>query len=151
MLDKVLPRNIDNTFHGQKLAVWFFVLIVSVKIAQSLAVLFGGPSVVSSADGIPLDTYTPAAAQTVVSLWALLGLTRLWICLLCILVLVRYRSMVPFMFVLLLLHDLGRHLVLHFLPIVRTGTPLGPTVNLVLLGLTIAGLVLSLWTKLNQP
>ena len=126
MLDRILPRHIDNTFRGQKLALWFFVVIVLMKIPQSLAVLFGGPSVISSADGIPLDTYAPAAAQTIVSLWALLGLTRFWICLLCMLVLVRYRSMVPFMFVLLLLHDLGRNLVLHLFPITRTGTPPGP-------------------------
>ena len=151
MLDEILPRNIDNIFHGQKLALWFLVFIVLMKIAQSLAVIFGGPSVISSADGIPLDTYSPAAAQTVVSLWALLGLTRLWISLLCMLVLARYRSMVPFMFLLLLLHDLGRNLLLHLLPIARTGTPLGPMVNLVLLALTIVGFALSLWAKHNQP
>jgi len=151
VLDKILPRHIDNIFRGQKLAVWFFVLIVAFKIVQSLAVIFGGPSVISSADGIPLDTYSPAAAQTVVSLWALLGLTRLWICLLCMLVLFRYRSLVSFMFVLLLLSDMGRILVLHFLPIVRTGTPIGPTVNLVLFALTLVGLALSLWASNNQP
>jgi hypothetical protein len=132
------------------MAVWFFVMIVLVKIAQNLSVLFGGPSVVSSADGIPLDTYSTAAAETVVSLWALLGLTRLWIILLCILVLVRYRSMIPFMFVMLLLNDLGRIVVLYFLPIATTGTPPGPRVNLALLALTIAGLVLSLLKNRNQ-
>ncbi|HEY3399224.1 MAG TPA: hypothetical protein VGK03_01210 [Geothrix sp.] len=151
MLDNILPRHIDNTFRGQKPALWFFGAMVFMKTTQSLAVLFGGPSVISSADGIPLDTYVPAAAQTVVSLWALLGLTRFWICLLCVLVLVRYRSMVPFMFALLLLHDLGRSLVLHFLPIIRTGTPPGPLVNQAILVMTMVGLVLSLWTKRNPP
>jgi hypothetical protein len=147
MLDRALPKYIDNTFRGQRIAVWLFVLIVFVKIAQSLAVLFGGRSVLSSADGIPIDTYTPAAAQTVVSLWALLGLTRLWICLLCILALVRYRSMIPLMFGVLLLHDIGKELVLHFFPIVRAGTPPGPAVNMILLALTIIGFVLSLWAR----
>jgi len=151
MLDKILPRNIDNTFHGQKLALWIFVFIVLMKIAQSLAVLFGGPFVISSADGIPLDTYTPAAAQTVVSLWALLGITRFLIGLLCLLVLARYRSMMPFMFGLLLLQDVGRHIVFHFIPIVRVGTPAGPTVNFVLMVLAIVGLVLSLLPNRNPP
>lgn len=151
MLDQFLPRNIDNTYRDQKLALWLFAAIVLMKFAQSLAVLFGGASIVSSADGIPLDTYSPAASPTVVSFWALLGLTRLWINLLCLIVLVRYRSMIPFMFVLMLLQDLGRALVLHFLPIIRTGKPLGPAVNLVLLALTVSGFILSLWRKRNQP
>src|SRR2546428_11544933 len=97
-----------------------------------------------SADGIPLDTFTPAAARTVVSLFALLGLSNFVICLLCILALARYRSMIPFMFALLLLEYLSRRLILQFLPIVRTGTPPGIYVSLVLLALMIVGLALSL-------
>lgn len=151
MFDSVLPRHIDNTFRGHKLAVWLFVLILFVKTAQGMVVLFGGASVVSAADGIPLATYTLPAAQTIVSLWALLGLTRLFIGLLCLLVLVRYRSVMPFMFGLLLLQDVARQLVFHFLPIARVGTPPGPTVNFILMVLTIVGLVLSLLPKRNPP
>jgi hypothetical protein len=66
------------------------------------------------------------------------------ICLLCILVLVRYRSMVPLMLALLLLEHLSRKLILQFLPIVRTGTPPGFLINFMLLALMIAGLALSL-------
>jgi hypothetical protein len=44
---------------------------------------------------VPVDTFPSAAAQTVVSLFALPGLSQFMICLLCTLVLVRYRSMVP--------------------------------------------------------
>lgn len=151
MFESVLPQHIDNRFRGQKLAGWLFVLILFVKTAQGLAVLFGGASVLSSADGIPLDTYAPPAAQTIVSVWALLGFTRLLICLLCLLVLLRYRSMLPFMFGLLLLQDIGRDLVFHFMPILRVGTPPGPTVNLALVVLTVVGLALSLWPKRDPP
>ena len=85
-----------------------------------------------------------------VSIFALLGLAAFVICLLCILVLVRYRSMVPVMFALLLLQSLGGRLILRFLPIVRTGTPPGFYVNLVLLALMIIGLALSLWHPLHR-
>jgi hypothetical protein len=151
MFEGVLPRHVDNAFGGQKLAVWLFALILLVRIAQSVSVLFGGASVVSGADGIPLDSYTPPAAQTVVSLWALLGLTRLLIYLLCLIVVIRYRSIMPFMFGLLLVQDVGRSLVLHFWPIVRVGTPPGPIVNLALTVLTIIGFVLSLLPRRNPP
>ena len=149
MLERVLPLRIDNSYRGPKLVLWLFVLILIVKTGQNLSVLFGGASVLSSADGIPVDSYPQPAAQTIVSVWALLALTRLVICLLCFLVVVRYRSVMPFMLGLLLFHDIGRLCVFHFFPIVRVGTPPGPTVNFVLMVLTIVGLALSQWPQRN--
>jgi hypothetical protein len=144
MLGQLLPRRIDNAYRGSRLAPWLFALIVSLKTAQSLLSIFNGHYVARSADGIPLDAYTPASAGTVLALFALAGFYHLLIFLLCVLVLVRYRSAITFMFALLVLDYLGRALILHFLPIVRIGTPIGPMVNLVLFALMIAGLALSL-------
>ncbi|HZL86089.1 MAG TPA: hypothetical protein VFD07_12010 [Candidatus Krumholzibacteria bacterium] len=147
MFNKMLPQRIDNTYRGRKLALWLFALVVIVKILQCLMVIFNGDFIVRSADGIPLDTYTPAGAQTVLAIWALLGLERLIMFLLCVLVLVRYRSVVAFMLALLALEYLARQLILYFVPLVRTGTPVGPIVNLILFCLTIVGLALSLWKQ----
>jgi hypothetical protein len=147
MFDQLFPRTIDNTYRGHTLALWLLALIVLMKVAMSLNSIFNGYLVASSADGIPLDTYPSAAAGTIVALFAILGLAHFMICLLCILVLVRYRSMIPFMFALLLLQHLGGRLILHFMPIVRTGTPPASVINLVLLTLMIVGLGLSLWRR----
>ena len=146
MFNQLLPQRIDNTYRGHKLALWLFALVVSVKILQSLLVIFIGHSVVTSADGIPLDTYTPTGAQTVVALFALSGLSRLIIFLLCVLILVRYRSAIPFMFAVLVFHYLAGQLIVQFVPIVRTGTPPGPVVNFILFALMLVGLALSLWS-----
>jgi hypothetical protein len=147
MLKTFLPQRIDNAYSGHRLALWLFALVVSVKILQVLLAIFAGPSVVVSADGIPLDTYTPASAQTVVAVLALSGLYRLIIYLLCVLVLVRYRSAIPFMFAVLALEFLAAQLILHFIPLVRIGTPAAPFVNRILFALMIVGLVLSLWNR----
>ena len=147
MLDALCPQRIDNTYRGYKLALWLFGLVVFMRIAQGLVCIFDGYSVAMSADGIPLDTYTPAGAQAVVSMFALLGLFHVIIGLVCVLVLLRYRGMVPFMFALLILEFLGRRLILQLLPIARTGVPPGSIVNLVVLGVMIVGLVLSLWRR----
>jgi hypothetical protein len=147
MISRVLPQPIDNTYRGHRLALWLFGLLLFMKVAMSVNSIFNASSVASSADGIPLDTYTPAAARTIVSLFALLGLAHFVICVLGILVLVRYRSMIPFMFALLLLEHLSRRLILHFTPIVRTGTPPGFYVNLVLLAVMLLGLALSLRSR----
>lgn len=144
MLNKIFPENIDNTYRGNKVALWLFAPVVALRIAQSFLVIFNGYSTAISADGIPLDTYTPDAAQTALALSAVGALSRLIIALLCILVLVRYRSAIPFMFALLLLNYLASQLILYFIPIVTTGTRPAPFVNLVSFALIIVGLALSL-------
>jgi hypothetical protein len=147
MLNQLLPQRVDNTYRGHKLALWLFGLLVLMKTAMSVNSIFLGHKVATSADGIPLDTFPPAAAQTVLALFAIWGFAYVMICLLCILVLVRYRALVPFMFLLLLVEFLGRKLVLHFIPVARTGTPPGSYVNLALLAVMIVGLALSLWSQ----
>ena len=147
VFEQLLPQRIDHTYRGSKLALWLFGLILLMKIAMSLNSIFNGYTVATSADGIPLDTFTLTAARTFVALFALLGLSSFMICLLCILALTRYRSMVPLMFALLLLEQLSRRLILLFLPIFRIGTPPGFYVNLTLLALMIVGLALSLRSR----
>ncbi len=113
-------------------------------IFQGVLVIFNGDSTVKNADGIPLDTYTPAAAQAVLALWAQRGLSRLIISSICVLALVRYRSAIPLMFVLLMLNYLAGQLVFQFVPLARMGTPPGPVVNLIMFALMVIGFVLSL-------
>ena len=147
MLSQLLPQHFDNTYRGYRLAIWLFALVVFVQAGQGLMAIFNGYYAASSPDAIPLDTYSPAAARTVVSLFALLGLLRLVICFLCVLALLRYRAMIPLMFALLVVEYLSRRLILQFLPIVRSGTPPGSVVNLGLLAVMIVGLALSLRSK----
>ena len=148
MLNLLLPQRIDNSHRGHKLALWLFGLVVFMKTSIGLGTIFNGRHAAVQADGIPLDSFTPAGAQAVVSFFAIWGLGQAMIGLLCILALVRYRAMVPLLFSLLLLEHLSRKLILLVLPIPRTGNTPGTYINLVLLGLMIVGLVLSLW---NQP
>lgn len=149
MFNQLFPQRADNMYRGHKLAPWLFALLVLMKAGISLNSIFNGYAVAGSADGIPLDTFTPAGARAVVSLFAIWGLSQLMICLLGILVLVRYRAMIPLMFALLLLENLGRKLVLHLMPVATTGTSSGYAVNLVLLSLMIVGLALSLRSQGN--
>ena len=87
MFNSPFPRSIDNNYRSHKIT----------------------HMVASSADGMPLDTFPPLAAQTVIELFALLGLSRLVLALLCILVVVRYRAMIPFMYLVLLLQHARPH------------------------------------------
>jgi hypothetical protein len=150
-----LPRHADNTYGGYKLGLWVFALVVLLEVGVTLYFIFNGYVVASSGDGIPVGTSTSAGAQTVVSLYALWGIVHLIICLLCVLVLVRYRSLIPLMLMALLLEHLGRKLALHFLPLAATGaggkiaglspTPYG------FLALIVLGLTLSLRRRAPSP
>ena len=130
---------------GRKLGLWIFGFVVLVKSLQMLMSIFNGRTTLRSADGIPIDAYPPGAGQTVVSLFALLAFTYLMICVICWVVLLRYRSAVPMMFMLLLLDYVSRRAILHFLPVGRTGAPAGVMVNLVLFAVMIVGFVLAIW------
>ena len=147
ILNRLFPTRIDNAYQGSKIALWILGLMVAVRTMQSVMILITGSSIAQSADGIPLDTYPAAAAQTIVALFALSAVNRLVISLICVVVLVRYRRAVPLMFLLLLVTYAAGQLVGRVFPIVRVGQPPAVVVNLTLLGLTILGLVLSLWKR----
>jgi hypothetical protein len=151
MLEQILPRAIDNTYRGRKAALWLFAAVVFAKTAMSLNSIFNGRYVAGRADGIALDSFTPAGAQAVVSLFAIWGLAHLAVCALCVIVLIRYRAMVPLMLSLLLVEHVARRVILWAMPIARTGTPPGLTVNLMLLALILAGLLLSVRSRSALP
>jgi hypothetical protein len=147
VLNRLLPRPLDDTYRGHRLALWLLALLVLSKLAMGLNSVLNGYSVMTTADGIPLDTFPPAAARTAVSLFALLGLSHLMSCLLGAVALVRYRGLVPFVFSFLLLEHLGRRLILQFVPPERAGALPGFYINLALLALMVVGLALSLWGR----
>ena len=145
MFSKLLPQSVDNKYTGSKLALWLFAVVVAVKSFQSVLIIFNGSYVLKGADGVPLDTYTQAGAQAVISIWALASLNRLIICSLCALVLVRYRSLITLMFSVLAVQYLASEAIFRVIPIVRTGTPPAFLVNFMLFVVTIVGLLLSIW------
>ena len=147
ILSRLFPARIDNTYQGNQIAFWILGLLVAVRTMQTVMILVNGYSIVQSADGIPLETYPAAAAETIVALFALSAVNRLVISLICVVVLVRYRRAVPLMFLLLLVTYSAGQLVGRVFPMVRVGRPPGVVMNLTLLGLTILGLVLSLWKR----
>ena len=144
MFEQILPRRVDNTYRGQTLALWLFGLLVLMKSSIGLGTIFNGRIAATSADGIPFDSFGPAGAQAFLSMFAAWGLAQATLGLLCVVVLVRYRALVPFMFALLLLEHLCRKLIFFVMPIDRTAHAPGSLINLALVGLMVVGLVLSL-------
>ncbi len=102
MLTRLFPATLDNNYRGHKAALWLFAIIVLLRLIIGLNSMINTHHIAVTADGIPLDSYPPAAAQMAEHLFAILGLWNLLFALLGILVLARYRAMVP-MFLLFLI------------------------------------------------
>ena len=78
---------------------------------MSLNSIFNTESVAVGADGIPLASFGPEAARQVLLLFALLALGQLAIALVALTALIRYRALVPFVYLVLLGEQLARRLI----------------------------------------
>ena len=143
MLERILPRSIDNSYSGHNLAIWCMILIVFIKTVMGLTSIFASRLAAQNAHKVPLGTFSPAAAQLLLSALARAGLSTLVVALFCALVLIRYRAMIPVTYVVILVEHAGRA-VLFLRESAITGISSALVVNFVLLFLTILGLLLSL-------
>jgi len=147
MLHRIFPRQFDNIYRGHWLAIWLLVPVVLLELVIGANSIINTRSVAMGADGIRLNRFGAEAATTVISLFALLGLSRLLFGLLGVMALIRYRAMIPFIYLLLLLLQLGSKALLLWHPAIRSighNSAAGTTVILVLIAMLLTGFVLSL-------
>jgi hypothetical protein len=143
MLDRLFPRVADNNYPGHRLGLWLFSLML-LKIPMGLNVMLNAPQVARKADGVPVDTFGASGAAAFLFAFSAWGLCQLVLGMLCLVVLARYRSLVPLAFLALLLEQLGRMALRFYWPIERVAAP-GAAINIALAGIMIAGCALSLW------
>jgi hypothetical protein len=146
MLDRLFPKQFDNDFRGYRLGMWIFIPIILLKSVIGVNSIIMTRSVAMSADGIPLGSYSAAAAEAVIALFALLGLWQLILALFGYVALIRYRSMIPFLYLVLLLQMLGNRALNLLHPIAEaagSGPAPGSYLSLGVLAATVFGFVLS--------
>jgi hypothetical protein len=147
MLGRLFPKQFDNAYRGHWLALVLFGLMVLLDVMIGTNSILNTRSVAMGADGIPLDTFSSRAAQEVISEFALLGLWRLFFALLGLVALIRYRAMVPFLFLMLLVQQLAGRVVHALHPTEGGATQAGSIVIWGMLGVIVAGFALSLIGK----
>jgi hypothetical protein len=153
MLNRIFPKQFDNTYRGYTLAIWLLVPLVLFKLLMGINVAglnpwIGNRFVAVNADGFPLDTFGAEAASIVMFLFASWGLALLVLSLLGVVVLIRYRAMIPLMYLLLSLEQFGRKGISLMSPIVKTvqtqDISAGALINYGLMAALLIGLALSL-------
>ena len=95
MLKRVFPAALDNHFPGHRIALYAFYALTALTLWRSQHHLFEHDGGAQSIASIPLDTYSNNAADTVVGIFALWGLSQLIIGLIYLLAAIRYRSLIP--------------------------------------------------------
>jgi len=67
----LLPRQVNNDYRGHPFALWFFIALTAITIVRSLIHILRADGGAQSIATIPLDTYPPAAAGAVITIFAI--------------------------------------------------------------------------------
>lgn len=147
MLSVLLPREANNDFRGHKSGLWILAVVLLLLAAMSANSIFNGHYVATKADGLPLDSFSAAGAQVILMFYAMWGVTQLIVVAFGIVALVRYRALVPFAFLLLLIEQVLWRVVHYALPISKQGASGGGWFIYMLFAVILIGFVLSLWQR----
>jgi hypothetical protein len=143
ILSILLPAKVDGSLRGSKVPLYFFVLVATIGIVRSCIHLFAPDGGAGSIAGMDL---TVSGADEVIFAFALWGSAQLIYALLQWLVILRYRSLLPLMWLVQLLETFGRMLVGWIKPVHFAHTPPGAYQNDLYLVLGAVMLGLCLWS-----
>ncbi len=147
VLEKILPRQANNDYRGSPIALYAFWLLMIPFVFRSLVHFLKADSGVNSIATIIPFAGTPDPNVIVYMFSALWGSQQVIMVLLYAVVLLRYRNLLPLMYVVLILESAFRLVVGTLHPLtpeyfVRTppglyGTLLFPAIAVVMLGLSL--------------
>jgi hypothetical protein len=150
MLARIFPRTIDNQLRGNKASLWLLIPIVIIRLMMGLNSTFNTRWVITNADNIPLDRYSSEAANTIVSIFSIVGLYHLVLAMIGLLAIFRYRSMIPLVYLLFLFDFTAKKILTAVHPVTSTDASTVNILSIVLISLMSVGFVLSIWTKQNK-
>lgn len=145
VLDVLIPRAADNNYRGGRVPLYFFYALVAVTTFRSWVHFLKDDSGVNSIASIVLFSGTPDPNHVVYMFSSLWGSQQVIMVMLYLIVLVRYRNLIPLMWALMVVEVVFRLSVgfIHPLtPEYYARTPPGKIGNLPLL--VVSGVMLAL-------
>lgn len=143
IFDILLPAQIDNTIRGTKIPFYIFTLYAIVSTVRSCIHLLSSDGGAGTIAGMDLSV---AGADGIIFAFALWGSSQLLFAMIQLLAVIRYRSLIPFMWLMLALEILLRELVGKMKPVTFAHTPPGAIGNQIILSLAVVMVVWSLWS-----
>ena len=139
----LLPAQIDNVIRGTKIPFYIFAIYAIVSTVRSCIHLLSPDGGAGTIAGLDLSV---AGADGIIFAFALWGSSQLLFALIQLFAVIRYRSLIPFMWLMLALEVLLRELVGAMKPVTFAHTPPGAIGNQIILPLAVLMVVWSLWS-----
>ena len=139
----LLPAKIDNVIRGTKIPFYIFAIYAIVSTVRSCIHLLSPDGGAGTIAGMDLSV---AGADGIIFAFALWGSSQLLFALIQLFAVIRYRSLIPFMWLMLALEVLLRELVGAMKPVTFAHTPPGAIGNQIILPLAVLMVVWSLWS-----
>jgi len=131
MIARVFPKQFDNEFKGFKFSLWIFYGLTALTLWRSQHHMFAPDGGAESIASIPLSAYSAAASDTIIGVFALWGLSQLIIGLIYLVACIRYKSMIPLLYLLAAFEYLVRFAYVGVFKSIETaGTAPGSAINL---------------------
>ena len=141
---KVLPKEINNTYQGRKIALYLFYFFTIMTVVRSLIHVFAPDGGAQTIATIPLDSFSNEGASAVILIFSLWGLSQLIMGMFYVIVGLRYKSLIPLMYLFILFEYVMRLILGVLKPIETTGTAPGAIINFIFPPLVIILFLLSL-------
>ena len=146
----VLPKEINNNYKGRKIALYLFYLFTVITIIRSLIHMFAPDGGAQTIATIPLNTFTNEGASTVIFIFSLWGLSQLIMGIFYVIVSLRYKSLIPLMYLFIFIEYLMRLILGTLKPIETSVTAPGAIINFIFPPLVKVLFLLSLNSKKSK-
>tara|TARA_B100000683_G_scaffold272385_1_gene315475 strand:- start:4160 stop:4720 length:561 start_codon:yes stop_codon:yes gene_type:complete len=152
VMDILFPESANNEFKGHKLAIWLLYFYIFKSFFAGLVHMLASDGGAQSIGSVSLDSFTQGGADSVVTMFGLWGMEHFVIGLIALVLLLRYKSLIPLIWGIYAVEYTGRALSHTFTPgLVTDHTPPGVMVDNILVPLSIMILIFSIYTtKKNE-
>ncbi len=141
---ELFPKQITNELRSSRIIVLVFIVITIVTLVRSCIHLLAPDGGAGSIAGIDLSI---AGGGNIIAIFALWGLSQLIIGFVFLVVLLRYKSLIPFMYILIVIEYSGRIMIGYMKPLLVTHVPPGAIGNYIMVPLAVLMLILSFRTN----
>ena len=135
-MKKLIPKTIENKIPSNNLSITFVGYWLRSILFRSLEHIFSEDGGAESIAGIPLSSYSPDAANNIVSIFAQWGFSQLVLTCILLLVILKIREFIPLMLLIIAIENIFRAGIAFYKPLILSEAPPGaisPLIGLVTL------------------
>ncbi len=148
MLKTLFPKVADNNYKGHKIAKWVLMIYVFKSFFSGSVHLFAPDGGAQSIASIALDQFTQGGSDTVITIFGMWGLEQLVIGIIAVVILLRYKSLIPMLWCVYAIEYTLRGIAHFFTPgVYSVSTPPGALADKLLIPLAILMLLIALFTS----